>query len=260
MMRICRTCTKPVLISGLVLLTQAGAALAQQRPGIRLSVNPPEDCYISEPVEAESIYSFLRVEIQALALAQRGEWSNSEMLETEGGALIGQGAKTMAGLREERIDNTCSSFVVSQYADSKNQAVAATAKYLASAYDELGKMSDQMLGITLQKSLRRVNGLSPQRQFAMLMDRRKEILGKMTDALNLSLMLLVDESRTDEQGRLDHLVLRKAQIKELLDYMYARFPSLHEDNKKDARSGSFIKQAALIQAFLTGSYRPADLP
>lgn len=258
-MRVYRFPTKLFLVGGLVLLIQAYPVYAQQRPGVRLSINPPEDCYISEPVEPESIYSYLKAQIQALALAQRGEWSNGQMLESEGGARIEQAAQTIAGLRAERLDNVCSSFMVSQYAGSKNPTVAATATYLTSAYDELGKMSDQMLGITLQKSLQRVNGPSPQLQFSKLMAKRQEILAKMTDALKLSLALLIDENRTDTQGKLDHLVLSKAQIKEILDYMYARFPSLNDDKRED-RSGNFIKQAALIQTFLTGSYRPADLP
>ena len=240
-------------------MIQACPALAQERPGVKLTINPPEDCYISETVQPESIYSYLKVQIQALALAQRGEWSQGKMLEREGGVGTADTAQTIAGLRAERLDNVCSSFVVSHYTGSKNPTVAATAKYLASAYDELGKMSNQMLGITLQKSLQRVKGPSPQAQFSKLMERRREILAKMTDALKLSLALLVDENRTDAQGNLDHLVLSKAQIKEILDYMYTRFPSLNDD-KKDDRPGNFIKQAAMIQAFLTGAYRPADLP
>jgi hypothetical protein len=254
-----RVSSVSAFLVSIALMVQASAAPAQQRPGIRTFVNPPEGCFISDPVEPENIYSFLRVQIQALSLAQLGERANSVMLETKGGAPVDQMAKAIAGLREERIHNDCASFVVSYYTGSENETIATTAKFLVYAYDELGKMSDQMLGISLQKSLRRVNGPSPQLQLSRLMDTRRETFKGMTDAVNLSLALLVDEGRTNTEGKPDHLILRKAQIAELLDYLYARFPSL-KDNNGVARSGDFLKQAALIHAFLSGGYRPADLP
>jgi hypothetical protein len=98
-----RISAKPVLLVTFVLAIHAGPAYGQQRPGIRPNVNPPEDCYLSDPVEPENIYSFLRVQILALSLAQKGEQANVGMLETKGGAPFDEIAKTIAGLRKERI-------------------------------------------------------------------------------------------------------------------------------------------------------------
>ncbi len=255
-----RLFAQPVLLLSLALVIQAGAAQAQQRPGIRAFVTPPKDCYLTDPVETENIYLFLRVQILALSLAQKGESANTQMLQVKGGAPLDELPKTIAGLREERIENTCASFVVAYYVDSKNSTMATVAQFLNYAYDELGKMSDQMLGINLQKSLEKVSGPSPQLQLSRLMDTRREILKNMSDALNLTLGLLVDAGRTNTEGKPDHLILRQAQIKDLLDYLQARFPVLKDNQKTAGLSGDFVKQAASIQAFLTSGYRPEDLP
>ncbi len=259
-MMVCKVFTGPLLLLSLVMAMQAGAAHAQQRPGVRTVVNPPEDCYVSDPVQTENVYSFLKDQILALSLAERGERANAGMLETRGGAPLDEMDKTIAGLRMERVENICASFVISPYVESKIPSLAAIAKPLAGGYDELGRMSNQMLGISLQKTLSRTNGTSPQLQLSRLMDKRREILRNMTDALNLTLSLLVDSGRMDSEGKPDHLVLRNAEIRDLLRYLYARFPTLKNGQEVGEPSGDFAKQAASIEAFFSSGYRPADLP
>jgi len=251
---------RPVLLGSLILAIHACAGYAQTRPGIRPFVTPPEGCQVTEPVESENIHSFLKVQIQALSLAQRGERANIKMMETKGGAPFDEVDKTIAGLREELIENTCASFVVSDFKDSQDSTIATIAKSLAYDYDELGEMSNQMLGINLQKSLQRLNRTSPQRQLSELMGKREEILRNMIEALNLSLGLLIDDDRTNAEGKPDHLILSHAQVKDLLEYLYVRFPALKE-SQEVVPSGDFVKQAASIQAFLTGGgYRPPTFP
>ena len=248
-----------LLFLSLVFALPAGTIYAQERPGIRPFVKPPEDCYVSDLVEPENIYSFLRVQILALSLAQKGERANSKMLSTNGGAPLSEIDQTIAGLREERIENTCASFVVSYYVDSKNPTMATVAKFLAYAYTQFGDMSNEMLGINLQRTNRKAVGPSPQRQLSALLQRRQEILKGMMDALNLSLDLLVDDNRADEKGEPDHLILRNSDIKDLFEYLYARFPAL-KDRHGTELPGDFAKQAASIQAFLASGYKPADFP
>ncbi len=260
-MRVRRASTKTVMLASVVLTIMIAVATsyAQTRPGIRAFVTPPEGCYLSDPVEPEDVYSFLRVEILALSLAERGAVANTKMLKTTGGAPFEEVDKTIAGLREERIANTCASFVVSDYKDSQDQTISTVAKYLAYAYDQFGDMSNQMLGINLQKAMRRVNGPSPQRQLSTLIEKRQEILRDMTDALNLTLWSLIDDGRKNAEGKPDHLILNHAQINDLLDYLYTRFPNL-KDNQGAVPSGDFAKQAASIRAFLASGYKPAGLP
>ncbi len=57
---------------------------AQQRPGIRALVNPPNGCYVMEPRGTESPYSFINAEIQALLLTTAGEKANREVLTATG--------------------------------------------------------------------------------------------------------------------------------------------------------------------------------
>jgi hypothetical protein len=254
-----RVSAKYVLFMTLVLAVPISPVFSQERPGIRPFITPPENCYVSDPVEPESIYSFLRVQILALSLAQKGEWANARTLETKGGAKLDEMDKAIAGLREERIQDICASFVVAYYAESKNTTMATVAKFLAQAYDKFAQMSNQMLGINLQKTLSRLNGPSPQRQLSALMEERQTLLQDMELSLNLSLDLLVDTDRKDADGKPDHFILQKAEIRDLLEYLYSRFPTL-KDIQGSRPSGDFVKQAASIQAFLTSSYKPADLP
>ncbi len=256
-MSLCRFCTKPVLLASLVLAIQVGTGRAQTRPGIRPFVQPPEGCYVSDPVHPEDIYSFLSVQILALSLAHRGEQANSRMLETTGGAPFEEIDKTIAGLREELTENICASFVVSSFIGSKDKNIDTIAKVLASAYDDFGKMSNEMLGINLQKTLQDADG--PQRRLSMLLAKRQETLRDMREALNLTLGLLVDDGRTNAEGKPDHLILSRAQIRGALDYLYARFPAL-KDSQGAMASGDFAKQAALIKVFLSSGYLPADFP
>jgi hypothetical protein len=258
-MSLARICSGITLGVSLILAIQADMVCAQQRPGVRPNVNPPENCYVDAPVETENSFSFLGAQIQALSLAHDGEWANKKMLDTKGGAPPGEVDQTIMGLRKERIDNMCAAFVVSYYVNSRTPSIASTAKLFKDSFDELGKMSDQMLGINLQWFARKPIGLPPQRQLSILMTRRQEILHKMGDSLNQSLQLFIDESRISEEGKPDHLVLNKDEINELLHCLDTFFPALKNIDKLE-RPGEFLKQAASIQTFLTSSYKPANVP
>jgi len=256
-MRVCRfslTLFMPMLAAVLAAASEQG--YAQQRPGVRTFVNPPEGCYIIDPPDTESPYSFIKVQIQALSSAGAGERANQEVLAAEDGPPVGQMGEVLTGLRLERTDNMCAGFVVSTYKDSTNPNIAAAAGLLAADYDELGKMADQVLKLALQEPVQRRMGRSTGAEFSELKQKRQQTLGHMTEVLNISLLLLLDGSRPDSQGRLEHLVITQAQKDALLNYLYSRFPALK--SQKGERSGDFLKQAALIHSFLSGTYKPAD--
>jgi hypothetical protein len=232
----------------LALAMSAGMAHAQTRPGIRPFVKTPEGCSYSEPIETENLYTFTRTQIQALAFAQAGESASLRAL-AGGASLYEQMAKTMTDLRKAQIDDTCAGFLLSPYAGSKNQSIATTAKYLAFAYGELGKMTNEMLGITIRASmLRNTGGAFSRSQLSDLKRRRQEILKNMTDALNLSLSLLVDQSHKDAQGKPDRLILTHTEKISLLDYLHSQFPTLSYE--KAVGYSDFATQAALIESFL----------
>jgi hypothetical protein len=153
----------------------------------------------------------------------------------------------------------CASFIVSYYVNSPISPIASTAKLFKDSYDELGQMSDQMLGINLQKFLQKATGSSPQRQLSTLLERRQEILHKMEEALDQVLLSLIDESRTNEEGKCDHLILSKGEVNDLLNCLDTHFPTL-KNSEKLVPTGNFLKQAAFIQIFLTSSYKPANVP
>jgi hypothetical protein len=257
-MRMCRPLTfsmLPLLVC--TLLGQAGRGLAQERPGIRPIVNVPEGCSIVDPVDTESLYSFLKVQIKALAFAKEGEKANREMLTASNAPPVERIAKVIAGLRQERIEDTCASFVISSYTGSRNETVSSVAKVLAFAYDDMAKMTNQMLKLDLEDSRKRTPDILTAKALSDLKDRRQELLQRTAEALNISLSLLVDGTRTDPDGKPDHIILSRAERDELLDYLHVQFPNLTNE-RTGGSSDNFVQQAALIRSFLSDKYKPAD--
>ncbi len=231
------------------LLTPARQALGQQRPGIRAQISAPEGCGISGKVDTEDMFYFIRTQIQALSFARAGERASFHTSPAGADTPMSQ-VPNFAGLREERIDNTCAGFLLSPYTGSKIEGVATAAKYLVFAYDKLAKMSDEMLGINMREGFS--NGAGSARvQLSDWSARRQEILRNMTDAVNLSLSLLI---RDDAEGKPTELILSPEERHSLLGYLNSLFP-VGENTGAIGYSGDFTKQAALIRSFLSGGYR-----
>ncbi len=245
----------PVLVLMSILpAIPARVACAQQRPGIHPFVKTPEACSYSGPIETENLYSLIRTEIQAVSLARAGARASFRALAAGREAAIKEMSKTMTDLRQERIGLTCAGFVLSPFTSSKNETAATAAKYLVFAYEELGKMTDEMLGITLRESLSTHDPAAIRLQLSDLERRRHETLQNMTDALNLSLSLLLAQDNADPGGeREDGLILTHAQKMSLEDYLHSQFPSLSERKSVD-QSDDFIKQATVIESFLASAH------
>ncbi len=223
-----------------ILLTPGRQAVAQQRPGIRAQVIAPDGCSISDPVDTEDMFSFIRTEIQALSFARAGE--RASFRPAPAGVSGPSGAPNFLGLREERIDNTCASFILSPYTGSKIEGVKTVADYLVSAYDELAKQSDEMLGIKMRGGFS--TGQSALIDLTKWNARRQEILKNMTDAVNLSLLLLI---RKGGEGESSQIILGQEERHSLLTYLDSLFPV----TGAIGNSVDFTKQAALIRSFLS---------
>ncbi len=247
----------PLLVNTILMLGQPGRGLAQERPGIRPFVNVPEGCSIADPVDTESLSSFLKVQIQALAFAQEGQKANREMLIASDVPPAERIPKVIAGLRQERIEDTCASFIISSYSESKNETVSAVAKVLSFAYNDMAKMTNQMLKLNMEDSTKRTPDILSAKALSELKDRRRELLQRITEALNISLSLLVDGTRSNADGKPDHIILSREERDQLLDYLHARFPNLANE-QAGGNPGDFVQQAVLIQSFLSGAYKPAD--
>lgn len=257
-MRMCRPLIIPMLpLLVCAVLSQPGRGDAQERPGIRPFVNVPDGCSVQDPVDTERLYSFVKVQIQALSFARDGEKANREMLTASNLPPVERIPKVIAGLRQERVEDTCASFVISSYTESKNETVSAVAKVLAFAYDDLAKMNNQMLKLNLEDARKRTPDILTAKALSELKDRRHELLQRITEALNISLSLLVDGTRANTDGKPDHIILSRAERDELLEYLHAQFPNLTNE-QAGGSSDDFVQQAALIQSFLSGSYKPAD--
>ncbi len=236
--------TSALLVVIYVLSTPARQAAGQQRPGIRAQVSAPEFCSIADPVNTEDLFNFMATQIQALSFARKGE--HAELHSSQAGmSTPNSQVPNFVGLREERIDNTCASFILSPYTGSKIQGVATAAKALTSAYQELAKLPDEMMGVTLREAYPIGSGATTR---AALSNRRQEILGKISEASSSFVSLL---TQTDADGKPGSLLSREEKHS-LLAFLDTRFP---------VRGGVgysadfFSQQAALLRSFLSGGYK-----
>ncbi len=232
----------------IVLLTPARQAVAQQRPGIRAQINAPEGCSISDPVDTEDTFNFIKTQIQALSFARKGERAGLET-SPAAGSNPNSVVPNFVGLREARIDNTCAGFILSPYTTSKIKGVATAAKSLVSAYQELANMSDELLGITLRETVS-ANSVSALGQASDWSRRRQVILKKMNDTVNQSLSQL---TRTNEEGKASETTLSPGDRHSLLVYLNSKFPVGNPE--AIGNSVDFVKQAALIRSYLSGGYK-----
>jgi hypothetical protein len=245
-----------LFLSCLVLVAVPMGAWAQQRPGIRMFVTPPEGCYVAGAVDPDNLYLFTKMQVQALWLARNGERENMDVLTAGSEMPMNQVPRLIRGLREDRIESTCAAYVVQAYTLSKNDGVATIAKFLVSSYQELSGMNDQMLEIILQgtadKSLAATRG-----RLSAWNAKRKDIVKHMTESVGFSLALLIDGNRRNAEGEPDHLILTRAQRDDLVNDLNNKFPLL-KNQEKTEHASDFMPQAALFRSFLLGKYRPAD--
>ena len=242
--------------ASILAISGPGAGFAQERPGIHSFVNIPEACYLTEPVQPESVYSFTKVQIQALWLARKGEESIRDILSSGQDLPDDEPARLITGLRTERIQTTCASFVISAFAKSGDKNIAAAAQSIALGYQQLTRMTDEMLPSVIYAGVESMHD-PVQAKFSDWVKRHQETVAGLTESLYLSLSFLVDPTRVDSGGKLDHLILTAAERKSLLDDLNSKFPSLQKDKAKP-RPGGILGQASLIYTLLTGSLKNAD--
>jgi len=246
----------PVFLFIAFVFGSSGLVLSQVRPGIQTPVVPPEGCYLDGSADADDLYSFIRVEIQALAFARDGEQADRDLLSAKAGPPIDKMAHLMTGLRNERIENACAGFVISPYAKSNNEYIASAAGYLVNAYGELGKITDEMLRLTMMETILQRSGGSTESEFASLKNKRQDLLTNMALAVDASLSLLLSP-RLDSNGKHDRLVFTAAQRDDLLSYLYSKFPTL-KDSRTKTDSSDFTGQVAHIRSYLSGKYKTSD--
>jgi len=239
-----------------IFVFSAGRAFSQTRPGINAFVKAPEGCSYSDPLDTNDLYGFMKTQIQALSLARAGE-SGALHIQTTGKSS-NPSADRFAGLKEERIGDTCAGFILSPFIKSENKTVASVARRLAADYGELGKMTDERLGIAMQQSLQTHYGKPVQARLSDLKKKREDIMRDMNDVLPASLSLLIDHNQTDIEGKPGRMILTHDQRISLRDFLQSQFPSLLIDDKIGTKpTDEFTKQASVIRTFLAGNYAPS---
>ncbi len=237
---------------GLILMFSTASAFSQTRPGISAFVSVPEGCSYSDPVDTKDLYGFTRTQIQALALVSKGERGILYPQITT--SPSSSTTRSFDVLREERIGDTCAGFILSPYTKSQNRDVATVARNLAAAYSELGKMTDERLGIEMQQKLQSNFGTPIKTRLSNMKIKREGILRNLNDTVTTALSLLVDQTQTDALGNPGRMVLTHDQRISLRDFLQSQFPSLLVDDKNGTQpTDDLDRLAARIRSFMMSS-------
>lgn len=162
---------------------------------------------------------------------------------------------TMRHIKSASESYACAEMVLEPYKKSADQdTTGLTAKYAAGVYRQHIRLNDQFLDL-----LRNMPDESAKRAdvISTIQVERGKLWNDLIKATTLTLLGLVDQSKTGKDGTLQTLVITRAERKELLDRLLRAFPEVKTQvGKADASDLMFI--ASLYYEFLTKPYKGAD--
>jgi hypothetical protein len=208
----------------------------------------------------ESKFAFAQASLIALSYAQgavqeAAAFTAEQTSETDAQAtLIGMMRHTK--LASEQF--ACAERVLAQYRQSPDRKmIGFTADFLALLYKQHRFLNDTFLEL-----LRKLPDLSSQP--AKLADtistievERGKLWNDLIKGTTLTLLGLLDQNRTDDEGTLHILVITRCERKELLDRLVQSFPEVKDKEKRTAEAGP-AQAAGLYYLFLTKPYNCAD--
>lgn len=147
-------------------------------------------------------------------------------------------------------DFVCAKRAVKPFAVEQNgENIKISADGFVDAYDAHIAIDQRML--ELFKKLDRTSQVEIMDQLSTFQVERGQKWADLVEPTTLTLMTLIDVSRPDENGKLNRLVLTKAQKKALLDWAIEHFPEIKNGTPQDQWSDP-AKTAQLYFKFLNG--------
>ena len=239
-----------VILVGLMLSATARADAGQTAPS----------CSYLHTARPDSAYAFTQASLIALSYA-KSAGLEAEAFEAERKAESNPQTLLIAMMRHTKTVSesyACAEMVLEPYKKSTDQKmIAPTADWASRIYRQHIKLNDQFLDL-----LRNLPDLSNQPAkradtISTIEVERGKLGNDLIKATTLTLLGLVDQSKTGKDGTLQTLVITRAERKELLDRLSRTFPKVKEQADK-ASTSDLMFMAGLYYQFLTKPYRSAD--
>ena len=216
-------------------------------------------CSSLHEARPDSPYAYTQASLIALSYA-RSASREAEAFEAERRAERNPGTLLIAMMRHTKTASesyACAEMVLEPYKKSPDQKmIGLTAAYAASLYRQHRRLTDQFLDL-----LRNLPDHSDQVKLADVIStievERGKVWNELIKATTLTLLGLVDQSKTSKDGTLQTLAITRAERKELLDRLLRVFPEVKaQAHKPDTSDLMFI--ASLYDQFLTKGYKCSD--
>jgi hypothetical protein len=238
-----------ILSVGLMMLSAAATADAQLRTA--------PSCLYMHNARPDSKYAFTQASLISLSYAG-SVWREAKAFETERKAesnpqrlLTGMMRHTKSGSESY----TCAEMVLEPYKKSADQKMTGfTAEFMAGVYRQHIRLNDQFLGL-LRNLPDQPTKLAD--AISTIEVERGKLWNDLMKATTLTLLGLVDQSKTDKDGTLQTLVITRAERKELLDRLLRAFPKVKDQSGK-AGTSDLMFITGLYYQFLTKPYKCAD--
>jgi hypothetical protein len=222
---------------------------------------PPSCSFLLQARPApDSKYAFTQAGLIALSYARAG-WQEADAFQAEQKTESDPQTLLIAMMRHTKTASeayACAETVLEPYRRSHDQKmIGFTADFEARVYKQHRFLNDAFLDV-----LRKLPDLSAQpTKFADVISSIEVERGKLWNHVirgtTLTLLGLLDQNKTDKNGKVQTLVITRAESKELLDRLLKYFPEVKD---KTDKSGAAMptQVAALYYLLLTKPYKCAD--
>jgi hypothetical protein len=153
-------------------------------------------------------------------------------------------------------DFVCAKRSLQQFAADKNGNPRATSSFLILVYDAHISINDRLLGVI--KRLARTEQSELADQLSTFEVERGERWSNLVRPTALTLMMLLDQTRPDENGKVTRLVINEAQKQALLSWLDEHFPELLDGTPNE--NWSAPAKAADLYHTLLGLRKSSDQP
>ncbi len=217
-------------------------------------------CFHLHNARPDSKYAFTQASLIALSYA-RSAWREAEAFEAERKGENNPQTLLIAMMRHIKASSeshACAEMVLEPYKQSADQKmIGSTAAFMARIYGQHRTLNELFLDL-----LRKLPDLSDQpTKLADIVStievERGKVWNDLIKATTLTLLGLLDQTKTGKDGTLQTLVITRAERRELLDRLLRAFPEVKVQGHKQGTSDPMFI-ASLYDQFLTKPYKCAD--
>jgi hypothetical protein len=236
---------------GLILLTTLPAGAQQTAPSYSF-------LHTAQP---DSPYAFAQASLIALSYA-KSAGQEAEAFEAERKTESNPQTLLIAMMRHTKAASesyACAAMVLEPYKKSADQKIIGpAAEWTSGIYRQHVRLNDQWLDL-----LRNIPDMSNQPAkradtISTIQVERGKLGNDLIKVTALTLLGLVDQNKTANDGTLQTLVITKVERKELLDRLLRTFPRVKEEANKQGTPDLMFTAGLYYQFLTTKPYNSAD--